>query len=123
MHELSVVQDILSIALRHAHAQKAQRITDIHIVVGQWASIVDDSVQFYWDIVSQNTIAEGATLHFCRIAATMRCLDCNQTYTPGVDDLFCPSCHGRHTTLIQGSEFYLESIEIDHAPTTDMELL
>jgi hydrogenase nickel incorporation protein HypA/HybF len=64
MHELSVTESILEIALRHASNANAKRITNLYMVKGQLASIVDDSVQFYWDIISKDSIAEGAVLHF-----------------------------------------------------------
>ncbi len=113
MHELAITQNILEIALRHAQERRATRISELYLVIGQWASVLDDSVQFYWDIVSDGTIAKGATLHFSRIAAQMHCSDCNRDYAPAAEGLFCPTCHGQHTKIIHGDEFYLESIEID----------
>ena len=113
MHELVITQSILEIAVRHASDCQARRITELHIVIGQWASAVDDSVQFYWDLISEGTIAQGAKLHFRRIAPEMHCLDCDRAYAPAGRDLFCPLCGGHHTQIIHGEEFYLESIEVD----------
>ncbi len=113
MHELPVTESILEISLRHATAAGAQRITDVYLVIGQLASIVDDSVQFYWDIVSQNTPAEGARLHFRRIPTKLLCLDCNLDYIPASMDMSCPTCDGVNIKVITGEEFYLESIEIE----------
>ena len=42
MHELAVTESLLEIAVRHARAQNARRITDLYLVIGQWSSIVDD---------------------------------------------------------------------------------
>jgi len=53
MHELSITQGMLEIVLRHAQQARAQRITQIHLVIGDLSSIVDDSVQFYFDFISQ----------------------------------------------------------------------
>ena len=82
MHELSVTESILEIALRHANNANAKRITNLYLVIGQLASIVDDSVQFYWDIISKDSIAEGAVLHFRRLPATLACQECNFQYSP-----------------------------------------
>lgn len=113
MHELAVTESILEIALRHAEAQKAKRITDLRLVIGQWASVVDDSVQFYWDTISDGTIAKGATLHFERIPTELACLDCGKTYQPDSHDLLCPECHSTRLKVLKGEEFRLESIEIE----------
>jgi len=113
MHELSVTESILEISLRHANQANAKRITNLYLVIGQLASIVDDSVQFYWDIVSKGTIADGATLHFRRIPATLLCIDCNNQYKPGEDGFTCPNCRSDHIKVVSGEEFYMEAIDVE----------
>lgn len=113
MHELSVTENILEITLRHARQAQAGRVTDLHLVIGQLSSIVNDSVQFYWDIISQGTPAEGARLHFRRIPVELQCLDCNTRYAPGAEDLACPACQSTRIKVVAGDEFYLESIEVE----------
>ncbi len=113
MHELPIAESVLNIALRHAEKEDAARITDLYLLIGQLSSIVDDSIQFYWDIISRDTLAEGATLHFERIPMQMLCLDCGQSYHPeagtlGVSTLWWRTYSGR-----QGDEFRLESIAIE----------
>jgi hydrogenase nickel incorporation protein HypA/HybF len=114
MHELSVTESILEISLRHADGANAKHITNLYLVIGQLASIVDDSVQFYWDIISTGTIAEGATLHFRRLPARFLCLDCSQQYSPVSDSFSCPACEGDHVKVIAGDEFYMEAIDIEN---------
>jgi len=119
MHELAVTESILEITLRHAEQANARRVTDIHLVLGDLASIVDDSVQFYWDMISKDTLAEGSTLHFRRIEALMKCQDCGERYKPGDGQLRCPKCEGGRVRVIAGEEFRLEAIEVDSDPPTD----
>jgi hydrogenase nickel incorporation protein HypA/HybF len=114
MHELPVTESILEIALRHARDAGAKRITDLHLVIGQLASIIDDSVQFYWDIISKGTLAENAILHFRRIPAEMLCKDCRARYQPSDDDFACPQCGSTHIQITAGEEFYLESIDVEN---------
>jgi hydrogenase nickel incorporation protein HypA/HybF len=113
MHELPVTQNLLEIAMRHAQQSNAQRILGLNIVLGQFASIVDDSVQFYWDLIAQDTIAEGAQLNFRRIPAELLCQDCYQQYKPGPEDLACPNCQSVNIKIVSGREFYLESIDVE----------
>lgn len=113
MHELAVTESILEIANRHATAAGATRITDIYITLGRLSSIVDDSVQFYWDIISQATLSEGARLHFQRIPARMHCNDCGVDFEMQDELAPCPECGSINLKLISGDEFWLESIEIE----------
>jgi hydrogenase nickel incorporation protein HypA/HybF len=114
MHELSITQSVLDIALRHGNKANATLITDIYLVIGELSSIVDDSVQFYWDIISKETLAEGAQLHFKRIPAKLQCLECNTIYSLERGELIsCPNCDSTHIKVIAGKEFQMESIEIE----------
>lgn len=117
MHELSVTENILEIALSHAKEANATKITNIHLVIGQLSSVVDDSVQFYWDFLAQDTIAAGATLHFRRLPIKLQCIQCETKYEPESEEMACPNCHSYKFLIIQGEEFFLEAIDIDKPAT------
>lgn len=113
MHELPVTESILQIACKHAEKARALRVTDIYLVIGQLSSIIDDSVEFYWNIISKDTLCENAKLHFTRISAELICLDCDHHYQLNNDLEPCPKCHSAHIRVVSGDEFQLESIEIE----------
>ena len=113
MHELAVTESILEIALRHAREKNARSITGLYLVIGQWSSIVDDSVQFYWDIISDGTIAKGAILHFQRVPVVLTCQDCGKDYQPASEEFACPNCGGTHARVKTGEEFQLEAIDVE----------
>ena len=113
MHELAVTENLLNIAVRHATQANAVRVTGLHLVIGQLSSIVDDSIQFYWDMISAGTICEGAQLHFERRLAMLKCLDCDQTYALSGELTDCPNCHSARIKVVAGEEFYLDSIEVE----------
>jgi hydrogenase nickel incorporation protein HypA/HybF len=113
MHELAVTQSILDISLRHAKEASAKRVTDINLVIGQFSSIVDDSVQFYWDIIANGTIAQGALLHFNRIPGEMICGNCGHTFHPTDKAFECPSCASGFVRISKGDEFRVESLDVE----------
>ena len=95
MHELAITESIRDIALRHAAEAGAVRITDIRLVIGQLSSVVDESIQFYWDIISEGTTAEGGKLHFQRVPARLVCKVCEEAYSLNGRELIpCPACGG-----------------------------
>lgn len=109
MHELAISENILDIALRHA---QGQQITDIYLVIGQLSSIIDNSIQFYWDLTSQGTKAEGAKLHFQRIPTELQCHDCLYRFTPTKDCYTCPKCGSLRVMVVAGGEFSVDAIEV-----------
>jgi hydrogenase nickel incorporation protein HypA/HybF len=113
MHELSVTENILDIASKQAEKEAASKVTDIYLVIGHLSSIVDDSVQFYWDIITKDTICEGSTLHFERIQAKFRCNSCKKEFNLDDRISFCPECKSNNITLVAGDEFRMDSIEIE----------
>jgi hydrogenase nickel incorporation protein HypA/HybF len=114
MHELAVTQSILNIALRHANLSNAKKVTRLNLVIGQLSSIIDDSVQFYWDMVAANTLAEGAELAFRRIPTEFTCQECQSSFATKQDTFSCPKCSSSHIKITAGEEFFLESIEVEN---------
>jgi len=113
MHELAVTENILEIANRHAQQANATRVTAINLVIGRLSSIVDVSVQFYWDMISEGTLSAGARLHFQRVPARLACQDCGHEYTLEGDLIPCPVCGSIRVRVLTGEEFYVDSIEIE----------
>ncbi|MCX6054633.1 MAG: hydrogenase maturation nickel metallochaperone HypA [Chloroflexi bacterium] len=113
MHELSIAEALLKLSLSHAEKSNAKKVTAINIVIGRLSSIVDDSIQFYWDFIAEDSICKGAILHFDRRPAVLICKDCNHQFTINSDMTPCPTCGSYQSQIISGEEFFLESIEIE----------
>lgn len=114
MHELSVTQSILDIVTRHGQQAGARRVTAINLVIGDLTGFVDDSIQFYFDFLSKDTLAEGAELDFERVAPRVRCRQCGTEFVPPNSRLWaCPDCEALNAEVIAGKEFFVASIEID----------
>ena len=103
----------MKIALERAEKANARRVTDLNIVIGDLASMVDESIQFYWEIIAKGTMAEQAILHFRRVPAELQCNTCLERYHPTDKELICPKCGGVGAKIIAGEEFALESIDVE----------
>jgi len=118
MHELGVTQSILNVVLEHAQEAKASRVQRIHLVIGDLAGVVGESIQFYFDFISRGTLAEGAELVMRRDPARFRCPACGYEYEPedtSATHLLwaCPQCGELRPEVIGGRMLQLESIEVD----------
>ena len=86
--------------------------------IGHLRQVVPDSLAFYFEIVSRETVCEGARLEqeSCRrgCAATAA----RATGTRRTRWFRCPGCGGRGREVIAGDELEVESIEVEEAACT-----
>ncbi|MBN2026309.1 MAG: hydrogenase maturation nickel metallochaperone HypA [Actinobacteria bacterium] len=113
MHELGVTESIASICLKHAQGNNAKRVLKVNVKLGELTGIVDHYVAFYWDMVTKDTIAQGAELNFTKVPVVAHCPACEDDFEVVEYDLTCPRCGRTETELISGREFMVESIEIE----------
>ncbi len=91
----------------------ALRVLAINVVMGERASVFDDSLLFYFDLLTPGTRAAGARLNVRRTAMSFFCAGCDRDYTH-VDDTFrCPHCLTVGQVTNDGTELLIESIEVE----------
>ena len=64
MHEAGIAERILEIVLENAGDADGIRVTDVYLEVGEASGIDSGAVELHWPLLSKDSIAEGATLHF-----------------------------------------------------------
>lgn len=99
--------------LEHAERAGARRVIRIDLRIGNMSGVVDESVQFYFDFLSRDTLAEGARLHVMHIPARFKCKNCDAEFEPEERDWLCPACGATGGRIVAGQEMLVESIEID----------
>lgn len=119
MHEYGVVQNVVDLIMQRIN-EKPLKVTDINLVIGELSSYVDDSIQFYFDILSKDTPLDGAKLHFKRVPAVFGCTHCGAEFTRRGMAFVCPFCGGDGAYIRQGMEFYIESIEVEERGDKDL---
>ena len=113
MHEFSITQSILSIALEKANAVNASKVSKVNLVLGEMSGIVDDCVEFYFDFLTKDTIAAQASLSFRHPPTRLRCRNCATVFSPDNLNWTCPNCHAQTVEITSGRECYVESIEVE----------
>ena len=113
MHELSVTENILSIALEKAKTIPTSKIIKINLTIGELSAIVDECVEFYFGLLSKDTIAAESSLSFRRPPTRLRCRNCATTFSPVDLDWACPDCREQKVEIVSGRECYVESIEVE----------
>lgn len=115
MHELSVTERILALALKYASGQNVTRIVCIHLKISGLSDLEDEWLQKYFDYVSKNTIAENARLaieHMPIVARCGSCVHCFEVRRDQINDFSCPACQAKPCTLISQREYFVENMEV-----------
>ena len=113
MHEQSIVDSLLALALENAQKGKASKIRKINVVIGELAGAVDESMEFYFNFLRKGTIAEEAVLVFTHKPAQLQCRKCKNVFTPEKQGYNCPKCKAADVDIVGGRELYLESLEVE----------
>jgi hydrogenase nickel incorporation protein HypA/HybF len=113
MHELSIMESALTMALEQARKSGAGRVHVIRLRIGALSGVVPDALQFAFEALTPGTPAEGAELAIEHVPARFWCVACTREFQS--DDLFaeCPNCHLPSGELRAGREMELASLEIE----------
>jgi hydrogenase nickel incorporation protein HypA/HybF len=113
MHELSIMQAALSVALDQAKQAGAQRLCVIRLRIGSLSGVVPEALEFAFEALTPGTLAEGAELAIENVPARFWCASCAREFQS--DDMFaeCPGCRTPSGEMRAGREMEVASLEIE----------
>ena len=122
MHEMSLAQSLLDLAVQHAGGHP---ITKLRVRVGPLSGVVADSLDFCFGFVSKGTLGEGASLEYERASVLLQCKACGAEVPtddwaelPGHEVVYlatergCASCGSKDLRVSGGFDFQLLEIEV-----------
>ena len=113
MHELAVTKGLLKICLEEGEKHKIKKIRKINIKVGELTDLVPACIEYYFNIVSKDTIAENTKINVEKIPVEIKCNKCGYSGVLGKNNYVCPKCKGIVYEITKGKEFYLDTMEVD----------
>jgi len=114
MHELSIAASIVEAVTESASAYPGARVKKVRLRVGALASVVEDSLQFCWELATEGSPLVGAALVINNLPVIVHCAACGvDAEIEGIQNLRCPRCGELSADIRQGRELEIESIEIE----------
>lgn len=100
-------------AVETAQAAGARRVFALRLRVGTLSGAVPEALRFAFDVVCQNTMAEGARLEIEPVTAACWCATCGKEFE--CEDYLneCPACHNPSGDLRRGRELEIASVELE----------
>ncbi|MBI5119215.1 hydrogenase maturation nickel metallochaperone HypA [Candidatus Poribacteria bacterium] len=113
MHEMSIAQSILRIVLAEAQRNGARKIKTVRIRAGELRGIVPSQLSFFFQFITKDTFAEGATLDFEIVPIKGKCKPCDNVFPVLNFEFICPNCASKDVDVVEGMELAVKEIEIE----------
>ena len=110
VHELSLATGIVETVVRHA---AGRRVRSVQLRIGTMRQVVPDSLDFYFRVCSRDTVCRDARLEQEIVQSRLRCNGCRHEWQLDVPDFRCPQCSSTDVEVLSGTEFEVESIEVE----------
>lgn len=114
MHEVSIAQGMLDIALGYCDKNSHTAIKSITVKIGKAAGLVPDALRFAFETLRNGTIAENAVLIIDEVPVSGTCNSCGKQFT--VDDAYviqCPLCGSLSLKVETGRELNISEMEVE----------
>jgi hydrogenase nickel incorporation protein HypA/HybF len=113
VHECSVVESIIKSVRKHADENNAKKVRAVSLVVGEMTGYMQESLDFYFKILTRDNDLAGCELKITYIKPLMKCNTCGKIFERTRFSFDCPDCKIPANMTKTGTEFYIESIEVE----------
>lgn len=113
MHEMSIAEGIVDIALQIADQHQSPKVNTIFLELGRMSGVEPDALQFCFEAVTRGTKAEGAKLEIDFLEIVGQCIECKHEF-PVENYVFkCPNCESTIIDTISGRELRVTSVDLE----------
>lgn len=113
MHEMGIAQQLVSIALEAIPKDMDNpRVAILHLRIGKLASVVEHSLTFCLEIITQDTPLEKVRLEIESVPVRLRCKRCQKQWETDNPMFQCPDCPDGQVEMISGREIEIISMEL-----------
>jgi hydrogenase nickel incorporation protein HypA/HybF len=108
VHELAITEGLVDAVTERL---PGQRVTCVRLEIGALSGVVADSLRFCFDLVTEGTSLEGATLEIAQPPAACHCRICGGDFEPDGPIAMCP-CGSAEVTVLTGQELKITSVQV-----------
>jgi hydrogenase nickel incorporation protein HypA/HybF len=113
MHEFSLANEVIKLALYEAKKNTALSVSEITIEVGNMSGVEVDAFESALGMLSEGSILEKTSINIVRIKGKGICLACKQEFDMDKRMDTCPECHSYPSEIRGGNEFRVVSLLIE----------
>jgi len=121
MHEISMMASIVEEVLLELEKYRVEKIEEVILSVGEMTFLGHEQLRFAFEVISRDTILEGATLTIEKEELEVRCPSCGysgpveylekEEYHYVIPILHCPRCGGQ-VEIFKGKRCAVTSLKV-----------
>ncbi len=113
MHEMSIVQSLLSIVEEEMVKNNATTLKSVRVKIGKMSGIVPEALSTCFDILISKTDMRGTVLKMDIAPLIGYCRKCKEDFEVIEYNFSCPECNSTDIDIISGREMNIVEIEVD----------
>ena len=112
MHELSIAHSIVTTAIAAAEEAGVTDVRSVTLELGALSGVVDDALQFGYEVASAGTMLEGTALQIERVPVRIWCEVCEAERELSAPTRFrCAECDTPSGRVVSGRELQVVGLE------------
>jgi hydrogenase nickel incorporation protein HypA/HybF len=113
MHELSLAEGVLQIVEEAARREGFRRVRSVWLELGRLSSVEPEAMRFCFDVVTRQSVADGARLEIVETPGMARCLQCLEPTAIAALGDPCPRCGSYQLQVTDGTEMRVKELEVE----------
>ena len=112
MHEATLAENILNIAIDAARQNHAAKIFKVGLKLGELSGVEVEALTLSFDVLKKNTPAADSVLAIERVPCCATCNKCGKIFRLERYNFFCPECDGI-LILQSGRELLVDYVDCE----------
>lgn len=113
MHEMSICEGVLLALEAEAKIHNIVKVKTVWLEIGDLSSVEPEALHFSFDVVTRDSLADGAKLEIIKVAGAAWCMECSESVTIKQRFDECPGCGGHQLQVTSGDEMKIKELEVD----------
>ncbi len=113
MHEMSLCEGVLQVLQTEAKTQRFKKVIAVWLEIGDLSSVEPQAMLFSFDVVTRNSLADGATLNIINVPGQAWCKLCSKTVTIKQRYDECSDCGSYQLQVTGGDEMKIKQLEVE----------
>jgi hydrogenase nickel incorporation protein HypA/HybF len=110
---MSICEGILQVLETEAGKQGFKKVKTVWLEIGDLSSIEPEALLFGFDVVTRDSLADGARLEIINIPGRAWCMQCAKNVSVKARFDPCPECGGYQMQPTGGEEMRIKELEVE----------